>query len=59
MDQLLPLVIGLAIVAALVWGCYTLAVKKGRSGPLWGVLGFFFGIFALIVIALLPAQNRV
>jgi len=31
------------------------AANKGRSGFGWFILGCFFGIFALILVALLPA----
>lgn len=34
--------------------CISMAQKKNRSAALWGVLGFFFSIFALLVLALLP-----
>lgn len=41
------------LVYALICGsfCAFLANNKGRSGFVWFVLGFFFGIFALIAIA--------
>jgi hypothetical protein len=40
----------------LVWlgcavACGLIAQGKGRSGGLWAILGFFFGFFALLVIA--------
>lgn len=35
-------------------GCASLAVQKGRSGVAWGILGFLFGLFALVIIAVLP-----
>ena len=34
--------------------CISLARKKNRSAFLWGVLGFFFSVFALFVLLLLP-----
>lgn len=34
--------------------CSSLAERKNRNQFLWGILGFIFGIFALLVIALLP-----
>jgi hypothetical protein len=49
---LIELVVG--IVCAYV--CYRIAIGKGRGGTLWAVLGFFFGLIALIIIALLPRR---
>lgn len=37
------------------WGV-KLAKSKGRSPLLGGLLGFFFGIFGIIFIALLPTN---
>jgi 4-hydroxybenzoate polyprenyltransferase len=44
-----------AIVMAIV--CAYVANIKGRSVALWAVLGFFFGLIALIIIALLKKQT--
>jgi hypothetical protein len=38
--------------------CILLAQKKNRSAVLWGVLGFFFSVFALFVLLLLPTVER-
>ena len=51
------------MVAIIVWCicsfiCYSIAESKGRSGALWAALGILFGIFAVIVIALMPSQNE-
>lgn len=46
----------LAIICLIV--CYRIAKNKGRSPVLWAVLGFFFSLIALLVIALLPAKSR-
>ena len=35
----------------------TIAVSKGRGPILWAVLGFFFPLIALIIIALLPRKD--
>lgn len=43
--------IGCAIVSAIV------ASSKGRSSFAWLVLGAIFGIFALILVIVLPSQN--
>ena len=38
--------------------CGIVAYGKERNTTLWVVLGFFFGVFALVVIALLPDANK-
>lgn len=48
--------VSLAIAVVCAVACYFLAVRKARRGPLWAVLGFFFGIISLIVIACLPSK---
>jgi hypothetical protein len=47
------------LVGALVATVATAAVAshKGRNAVLWGALGFFFGLIALIVCALLPSRK--
>lgn len=45
--------IGFAALTAIV------ANGKGRSGILWLILGVFFGIFALVAVALIPGKNDV
>lgn len=37
--------------------CYIIADRKGRNPVLWAVLGFFFSLISLIVIALLPRKR--
>jgi uncharacterized membrane protein YdcZ (DUF606 family) len=37
--------------------CGLIAKSKNRSVPLWAVLGFFFGLISLIIIALLKKQQ--
>ena len=49
------------MVAIIVWClcsfvCYTIAESKGRSGALWAALGILFGVFAVLVIAILPEE---
>lgn len=46
------------LLALLIWagsilGCASLAKQKNRNVPGWAIGGVFFGIFALIVIAVL------
>jgi hypothetical protein len=46
------------IITIVIWllsilGCYKLAVDKNRSVDGWLLLGVFFGVFALLTIAVL------
>lgn len=43
--------IGWTIVAFV---CMQIAQKKGRNPKLWFVVGYCFGIFAVLTVALLP-----
>ena len=47
-------VLNLVVIVA----CIVLAQKKNRSALWWGLLGFFFSIFALFVLLLLPTVER-
>jgi hypothetical protein len=38
--------------------CIVVAQNKNRSALLWGLLGFFFSVFALFVLLLLPTVQR-
>ena len=47
------------MIEVLIWclfafGTYSIAKSKNRNEVVWAVLGVLFGIFALIVVALLP-----
>ena len=46
----------IGFVSSLLLGviCGAVAISKGRNSWLWGILGFFFGVITLIVIAALP-----
>jgi len=50
--------ISLAIALAIAAVCYRVADGKGRSGLLWGVIGFFFPIIGLIVVLVLSDKSR-
>jgi len=43
-------------VVVLVW-IYNIAKRKGRHAVGWLVLGFFFSLLTLVVIALLPSKR--
>lgn len=47
----------LFIVAIITVICAALASRKGRSVAGWAIAGLCFGIFALIVLAILPAKE--
>jgi len=38
--------------------CSALASHKNRGTVTWAILGFLFGLFALLVCALLPTRQR-
>jgi hypothetical protein len=50
--EILLLWFGAALVTGIV------ASSKGRSGILWFILGCPFGLFALLLVALMPAVQR-
>ena len=41
--------IGLAISIYIAYWIFTDANRRGKSGVLWGILGFFFSLITLIV----------
>ena len=48
--------------ALLVWclcgyGCYKIAEVKGYEPMAWALLGILFGVFALLVILLIPNKK--
>jgi len=49
---------GLLLWAACFIGSGYIASQKNRSVGGWLVLGFFFGIVSLIIVALLPALPK-
>jgi hypothetical protein len=44
-----------SVIAAIV--CAVIAATKGRSALGWGILGLFFSIFTLIVVAIIPSKK--
>lgn len=50
-------------MSLLIWavmyaiGCGCIAEEKGRSAGAWALLGFFFGLIALLIIVCLPDRN--
>jgi hypothetical protein len=43
------------VIAAIISGI--IAATKGRNPIGWGILGFFFSIFTLIVVAVIPSKK--
>ena len=55
--RLLESVIGFILwILVMVW-IYNIAKRKGRHAVGWVILGFFFWLFALIIVALLPSKR--
>jgi membrane protein DedA with SNARE-associated domain len=55
--HLLYNLIGFVIwVLVMVW-IYNIAKRKGRHPLGWVILGFFFSLIALLVLALLPSKR--
>jgi uncharacterized BrkB/YihY/UPF0761 family membrane protein len=49
--------IGLVVwIVIMIW-IYNIAKRKGRHALGWLILGFFFSIFALIVLLVLPSKR--
>jgi len=44
-----------AVIFAII--CASVAKSKNRETALWGVLGFFFGIFALIILLVIEKRE--
>ena len=45
--------IALAVTAAFTCIGHSMAESRGRNSTLWAVLSFLFGIFAIIVLAIM------
>jgi hypothetical protein len=51
------MIIGLVIGTLSAIVAFRLAGTKGRRPALWAVLAFFFGVFALLTLRLLPVRT--
>jgi hypothetical protein len=49
--------IGFILAILIAYACASIARSKGRSSVVWGILGFFFTLIALLIIALLPRKD--
>jgi hypothetical protein len=50
-------VLALIISVGLAFACSLIASRKGRNRVVWSIAGFFFSIFALAAVAILPASR--
>lgn len=41
-------ILTILVWCACAWGCYTIAEKNNRNTTLAAILGFFFGLFAIL-----------
>lgn len=52
-----PLLLGLAVIAGCTIGTGYVADQKGRSFALWAAIGFFLGIFGLLLAVVIPRKT--
>ncbi len=50
-------IIAIAVLIACVLICREQAERKGYNMDLWAVLGLLFGVFAVVVVLLLPKKE--
>lgn len=55
--EVLLWLISLAIAITIAVVCYRIAEGKGRSGALWGIVGFLLPIVGLIIVLVLPNKR--
>lgn len=55
---LLLFIIAIAVIAKIVITAQQMARNRNRSEVLWGWLAFFYGLFAILVLACLPNINK-
>jgi F0F1-type ATP synthase assembly protein I len=49
----MELIITLLVWAAFGWLCHEMAKTRGRNTTTWTIMGLLFGLFAVIVLALI------
>jgi uncharacterized membrane protein YoaK (UPF0700 family) len=54
---MLPVLISLLIAVLFATFCARKAAEKNRSIAVWAILGFLFGIFALIAAFAVPSRS--
>ena len=55
--QWISSLIGLVISIYIAYWLFTDANRRGKSGVLWGILGFFFSLITLIVWLIVRPKN--
>jgi hypothetical protein len=45
-------------IFSLAKGCRNLAATRGRNPTIWFIAGLFFGLFALLLLLVLPSRRR-
>lgn len=48
----------LIIWIVMAYVCYDVAKEKGLDSGIWGILGLIFGIFALIILVMIPKKKN-
>lgn len=51
------------VIFVLAWAVFlfitvTIALSKGRSGLLWGIIACFLPLITIIIVLMLPARSR-
>ena len=54
MELLIILIVG----ALFAWLCAEMAKSRNRNTTVWAILGFLFGLFAVIVLALVGTAKE-
>jgi hypothetical protein len=55
---LITSLVSLVIWIVIIWGTVHIAGKKNRSKFGWGAFAFFFSLLALIIVAVMPVNNK-
>lgn len=55
----MELILTLGIIALFTWGCHSLAGTRNRNQIGWAFGGFFFGIFAVVLLLILGEAKEV
>jgi hypothetical protein len=53
-QALFLILVGIPIELAVAIACARVAESRGRSGRVWGVVGFVTGFFGLLAVCLVP-----
>ena len=53
----MSILLALVFVSAFTFGTGWVASRKGRNAVAWSLIGLFFGVFGLLVAALMPSKK--